>query len=360
MKRIKVLHISETFAAGVYTYIKDLSKFLDDYKHIDNYVIYSGLREDTDKDRFDNDFPESTKLIEVDMTRNISPLKDLKSLKKLIVNIKNIKPDIIHLHSSKAGVIGRVAAATCKSSKVFYTPHGYSFLRQDVSTNKMKLFRYIEKYTALIFGGTTIACGDTEFDYAKKLGESLLVRNGVKVEEINQFKQENKNLKFTIGTVGRLTFQKNPKLFNEIAKKMPNINFVWIGDGALKHELTSKNIDITGWMAREKVLMKINSFDVYIQTSLWEGLPFTILEAMALEKPIIANNCIGNKDAVKDKYNGFLCEKVDEFIISLQKLKEDKLLREHMSKNSYKRVREIFNKTDNFKRLIEIYSEKLI
>ena len=57
-----------------------------------------------------------------------------------------------------------------------------------------------------------------------------------------------------ICTVGRIGFQKNPKLFNEIAQEFPDLQFTWIGDGELRNELTSKNINITGWLERKEVL----------------------------------------------------------------------------------------------------------
>lgn len=357
MKKIKVLHISETFAAGVYMYIKDVSQFLKKNTDVDNYVIYSGNRQDTNKDRFPVDFPQSTKLIEISMSREISPLNDLKSFIAILKKIREIKPDVIHIHSSKAGVIGRIAAKFYGKSKLYYTPHGYSFLRQDISTAKQKLFLNIEKYTAKFFGGITIACGDTEYEHAKKIGKALLVRNGVDIEKVSKFNDNSKksNHKFTVGTMGRLTIQKNPALFNSIALKMPDINFVWIGDGEFSNEITANNITVTGWLAREEALSRINSLDVYTQTSLWEGLPFTILEAMALNQPIIANNVIGNKDAVKHNYNGLLCNSLNEFVAAINSLKEDNDLKNRMAINSSLRVKELFNINKNFEKLIDIY-----
>lgn len=358
MKKIKVLHISETFAAGVYTYIKDINQFFNNIEYIDSYVIYSGNRNDTDRNKFKTDFPESTKLIEVSMGREISPLKDLKSTISLFKHIRDIKPDVIHLHSSKAGVLGRIASKAYTKSRVFYTPNGYSFLREDVSTGKKKIFRKIEKWTNKIFGGITIACGDTEFEYAQKLGKALLVRNGVKIDSVYKLKELNtlkKEGQFTVGTMGRLSPQKNPSLFNQIALKIPEINFVWIGDGELSNLITAKNIKIAGWMPREEALKEVNKFDIYIQTSLWEGLPFTIIEAMILEKAIIANNVIGNKDAVKHNYNGFLCSTTEEFVNSIKTLQKDKALLEKMGISSNIRAKELFDRDKNFLGLLDIY-----
>jgi len=355
MKNIKVLHISETFAAGVYTYIKDICQFLDTVDEIETYVIYSGKRDETNPEKFKNDFSPSTKLIEVGMTREISPKKDIQGILELRKKIKEIKPDVIHLHSSKAGVIGRIAAKSCPKAKVYYTPNGYSFVREDISNTKKTVFRNIEKYINTFFGGVTIACGDTEYEHAKKIGKALLVRNGVNIAEVYKLKAPQENKKISIGTMGRLSPQKNPKLFNNIAEKFPEIQFIWIGDGELRNEITAKNIDLKGWMSREQALAEVAKFDIYIQTSLWEGLPFTIIEAMILEKPIIANNVIGNKDAVLQDYNGYLCNSLAQFETAIQTLYNDKALIEKMSLNSNIRAKDIFDRDKNFKELLNIY-----
>lgn len=356
MKNIKVLHISETFAAGVYTYLKELCSHCEDDDNIESYIIYSGNRIDTNKDKFKCDFSNKTKLIEVSMEREISPIKDIVAVVYLIKQINKIKPDIIHLHSSKAGVLGRLASVFFPKVKVYYTPHGYAFTREDISKFKKKLYWNIEKYMINIFGGTTIACGDTEYEYALNMGPAILIRNGVKpIAIINGNKDELKEDEVSIGTIGRISAQKNPKLFNEIARCFPDIKFIWIGDGELRNSLTSKNITVTGWLDRQEVLEMTNSFTIYLQTSLWEGLPFTILEAMSLGKPIVATNVIGNKDAVSNGDNGYLCEDITQFRKAITKIIENKDLQNKLSDNSLVRINKDFHLESNFKMLLETY-----
>src|SRR5690606_7685612 len=132
-----------------------------------------------------HDFSKKVTLIEVEMEREISPVKDVLSTIKLYKIIKKVKPDIIHLHSSKAGVIGRIASKSCTNAKVYYTPNGYSFVRQDISPFKKKLFKTIEYLTNKLLGGITIACGDTEFELAKGIGKAILIRNGIDVQSLS-------------------------------------------------------------------------------------------------------------------------------------------------------------------------------
>jgi len=355
MKKIKVLHISETFAAGVYTYIKDICQYFDAIQDIESFVIYSGKREDTEPEKFSKDFSDDTTLIEIEMEREISAFKDLKSLRLISRQIKKIKPDIIHLHSSKAGVVGRIASKSYPSAKVYYTPNGYSFVRQDISKSKRFVFKSIESLINKFFGGITIACGDTEYELAKGIGKALLVRNGIHLDSLRHLIKIANNNVFTIGTLGRMSNQKNPELFNAVALKFPNIKFVWVGDGELKHQLSAENIEKTGWMKREDALDVLSNLDLYIQTSSWEGLPFTIIEAMTMGKPVIATNVIGNKDAVKHNYNGFLCDTLDDFENYISKIIKDKKLKETFAKASLVRANEIFDRDKNFEELLNIY-----
>ena len=360
MKKIRVLHISETFAAGVYTYIKDLCSYFDTQEGFENYVIYSGERQDTDREKFKTDFSANTELIEISMQREISPSKDLKAIREIRKAIKQIAPDIIHLHSSKASVLGQIASRGYKKAIVFYTPNGYSFLREDVSRSKQRLFYFIEKNIRRFFGGTTIACGDTEFEHAQKIGKAHLVRNGVSIEEVAaSYREKEVSQPLMLGSMGRISAQKNPELFNQIALGDPESRYIWIGDGELRNVLTAENIQVTGWLPREEALDMINTLDVYMQTSLWEGLPFTVIEAMVLGKPVLATNVVGNKDAVAHGSSGYLQDRPEEFLERINALKADHELLTRLGANSKSRARELFDKNKNFEGVKAIYLKAL-
>lgn len=355
---MKVLHITEALAGGVYTYYKDLSHFfgdLDSDEGIEATLIYSGNREQIDQSRISNDFSKKVVLEQISMVREFSVVKDARSTYALYKAIKRINPDVVHLHSSKAGVLGRLANfATLKRRKVFYTPHGYSFLRQDISIKTQKIYKLIEKSMQSIFGGTTIACGDTEFLIAKSLGKSELIRNGISIPEHCNLAPKNSG-RLLIGIVGRITIPRNPSLFNEIALRFPEFDFLWIGDGELRSQLTAKNIKITGWFFdAAEVAGYLDTLDIYIQTSLWEGLPIAVLEAMGNKIPVIATNVIGNKDIVLHKETGYLFDEISELDIYLNNLKDDELRRK-LGENGYRRCIEVFDKNKNFQGLLPIY-----
>lgn len=360
MEKLKVVHISETFIGGVYTYLRQLSHYSENDGRFKTYIIYSADREETNEEAISKDFTLDTELIRIDMTREISFFRDIKSLLKIIVLIRKIKPDIIHLHSSKAGVLGRAANFLLFRKKaLFYSPHGYSFLRTDISATKKKLYWTIEKKFQSVFKGETIACGDTEYEIASKIGRSHLIRNGIDIEEVRTGLAKNKNNILTIGIVGRITYARNPELFNKIALRFPYYRFVWIGDGELKHHVFAPNIKITGWISDRKQLLKeINDLDIYIQTSLWEGLPIAVLEAMALQKPVVATNVIGNKDVVCQNKTGFLFDDISELDTYLTFLKDEEK-RILFGRNAQERCTLFFDENKNFKDLFSLYNKSL-
>ncbi|WP_051654685.1 glycosyltransferase [Persephonella sp. IF05-L8] len=339
---MKIIHIVESFAGGVFDFLVDLINGMSEFEHI----IVHGKRENTPVD-YKKYFPEETNFFYwKNAVREVNPKQDLLALIELINILKNQKDiDVIHLHSSKAGFLGRLATRTLGlQNKVVYTSHGVSFLRKDVSQLKLKQFVWFEKI-ATKFGGRVIACSKSEAEEFRKYGiDANYIYNGIDINEVYSSNANSKD-KVIIGTVGRITYPKNPKLFDEIAnyfKSFPNIKFLWIGDGELKHELKSENIKITGWLSRNQALEKLKEIDIYLSTSLWEGLPLSVLQAMALSKPLILSNCVGNIDLVENNYNGFLFKDRNEAIRSIENLLADKNLIQNFGENSYKMYKAYF------------------
>lgn len=322
---MKIVHVMECFAGGTFNFLVDLTSELSNEEHI---VIYGINRENTPKN-FKDLFNKNVKFIKWKTAqREMKPLKDVKALWELYTILKNIDNiDIIHLHSSKAGFLGRIVSFLLgKSKKTIYTPHAISFLRLDVSPKKRKIFIWMEKF-ASFFGGKIVACSQSEKDAIEEQGikNVTFINNGIKPLQVE--KKVNTSDKITIISVGRLSIQKNPKLFNDIALEFidnPNIQFIWCGDGELKSELTSPNIKCTGWIERKKLENYLANADIYLSTSLWEGLPLSVLEAMSIGLPVVLSDCVGNRDLVRD--NGFLYKDKKEATNNINELIENKEL----------------------------------
>ncbi len=348
MEKKKILFVVEAMGGGVFTYIVDLANEL--VKSYDMYIAYA-VRSQTPENYMEY-FDKKIHLIEVkNFTRSINFLKDLKSICEIKVIAKNVKPDIIHLHSSKAGVIGRMAFKG-KDIPLFYTPHGYSFLMKNYRPMRRWLFYMIELMMARR-NCVTISCSLGEHQETLKLTKrAVFVSNGINTEKLDFMLKKVKKLDhpFTVFTLGRICYQKNPKLFNSIAEAMPETKFIWIGDGELREELRSPNIDIIGWVDREQALTLSMNADVFLLTSLWEGLPISLLESMYMKKLCVVNDVIGNHDVIHNGKNGFVCRTVDEFTSAIKENETKKLI-----DSAFENINKTYNTTVMGEKYAEIY-----
>lgn len=310
-KKKKLLYIVEAFGGGIFTYMVSLANEMS--KDFDVYIAY-GLRKQTPDD-FQSYFNEDIHFIRVKNFKRSIGLHDLSAFFEIKKIVKEVNPDIVHLHSSKAGILGRWGI-NGKKTPLFYTPHGYSFLMSDCSKLKRVVYSNLEKISAKR-NCTTISCSIGEHNETLMFSPTAkYVSNGVNTQELDSVidKIELIEHQYTVCTSGRICFQKNPQLFNEIALLLPDVRFLWIGDGELRDELTSPNIEITGWENRTQVIQDIANSDVFILTSLWEGLPMSLLEAMYLGKMCLVTDIIGNRDVIRDGVNGYVCHNAKEFV----------------------------------------------
>lgn len=352
----RILFVVEAMGGGVFTYIVDLANGLAD--KYDMYVAYA-VRSQTPLDYKDY-FDKRVHLIEVkNFTRSVDSSKDIKAFFEIKRIADEVKPNIIHLHSSKAGALGRWAF-NGKKTPLFYTPHGYSFLMKNHNAVKRFIYKMIET-VSVKRSCTTISCSEGEHQETLKLTKcATYVDNGIDMGELNDLLaaiQEEMH-PFTVFTLGRICFQKNPMLFNNIAKALPEIHFIWIGDGELREELTSPNIEITGWLDRKNALSRAVSADVFLLTSLWEGLPISLLEAMYMKKPCVVNDVIGNHDVIHNGTNGYVCQNVSEFVESIENVQDGKSA--ELVETAYKEILNKYNTAVMAKKYSAIYDEALV
>ena len=333
----KILYIVEAMGGGVFTYIVELANEL--VNKYDMYIAYA-VRKQTPKNYKDY-FDKRIHLIEVkNFGRAIDPVKDIAALFEVKKIAAKIKPDVIHLHSSKAGAIGRVAF----NGKIpmFYTPHGYSFLMENYKPMKRRMFKLIESVCAKR-NCTTISCSVGEHQESLKLTKhATYVNNGINMAELQEIidKTEKVEHPFTVYTLGRICYQKNPTLFNEIAELLSDVKFVWIGDGELRGELTSKNIEITGWADRTTAIKYAVNADVFLLPSRWEGLPISLLESMYMKKVCVVSNVIGDRDVIHNGENGFVCTKAEDFVKAIEACRGEN---EKLTEQAYRDILEMYN-----------------
>ena len=239
---------------------------------------------------------------------------DIKIIKELREIEKKVKPDVIHLHSSIAGGMGRLAY-NGKENTVVYTPHGYAHILMGPG-KKSLMYKWMEK----VLGKTnsmTLTCCESEDDVAKTLcKKTAYIETGVNLGDLSASLdgiEPVKNEKFTVFTLGRACVQKQPQLFNRIAELVPEARFVWIGNGELETMLTAQNIEITGWKPRKEALAMAKGADAFILCSLGEAIAMSLIENMYIKKLILVSNTMGNKSVIRDGINGYVCEKAEDY-----------------------------------------------
>lgn len=351
----KILMVCEAFGGGVFTYVSQLcNDICDDF---DVYLAYS-LRPQTPENYMEF-IDKRVHLIQVKSfskkgLSNIS--NDIKVIKELRSIEKKVEPDIIHLHSSIAGGMGRLAY-NGKHNTVVYTPHGYAHILMG-SDKKSVMYKWMEK----ILGRTnsiTLTCCDSEDAVAKTLcKKTTYIETGINLEDLSAYLdciEPIKKDKFTVFTLGRVCVQKQPHLFNRIAELVPEARFVWIGDGELEKLLTAPNIEVTGWKPRKEALAMAKGSDAFILCSLGEAIAMSLIENMYIKKLIFVSNTMGNRSVIHNGVNGYVCEKAEDYAEHIKDAMKKFPI--NLTERAYQDVLEIYNTTAMKKKYIEFYKK---
>lgn len=319
-KHPKILYVVKRLSGGIFTYLVELSNRL--IEHYDIVIAYYPDNE-TPKD-FRTYFDKKVRMFRITGFESDSNLfSDGGAGSELKELVKEEAPDIIHLHGFGAGRLGR-RIFNGSGIPMFYTPHGYLFLAENHNMLSRSMYRRIEKNLAQT-DCMTIACSKGEFaETLSFTSNATFINNAINCEMIDEMIKDQKvpDHPLTVYTSGLINPQKNPSLFNEIAMAMPDVKFVWIGDGELKYKLTARNVEVTGWLDRKDAIQRANASDVFLLTSLWEGLPMTLLEAMYLKKLSIVSNVVGSRDVIFNGENGFVCDSAAAFVNAINHVKD--------------------------------------
>jgi glycosyltransferase involved in cell wall biosynthesis len=324
----KVLRIINRFNLGGITYnVSYLSAYLpSEYETL----LIGGPEEDGEESSLF--IPHSLGLkptIIKELRRSINPLNDYFAYRSIKKIIRDFKPDIVHTHASKAGAIGRLAAAHCKVPVIVHTFHGHVFSNY-FSGFKTSIFKSIERYLAKKSSAIVAISEIQKYQLTELHGicekeKMRIIPLGFDLmrftENINQKRnsfREKFNIKddeIAIGIIGRLAPIKNHFLFIDAIEHLlkntnKKIKAVIIGDGETKEQLNSylqsKQLTYT-WNAGEKASFIFTSWirevdvalaglDLVCLTSLNEGTPVSLIEAQAAGKYVISTNVGGIKD----------------------------------------------------------------
>ena len=310
----------------------------------------------------------------VDIAKNLNVF----CIYKIYRILKNNRIDILHTHGGIAGLWGRLAAIFAQGTVVIHTIHGIHFLyyRQIVL---QRIYIIIEKFLSKF---TTITICVSNSDKKKGLAHKLfdperclVIRNGINHASFLSRKSSSssKIFDFAQGThlicnVGSLDPVKGQKYllaaFKLVTETLPNSKLLIIGDGPIRNDLISDSrklglenqVKFLGIRTDVREILAL--CDLFVLTSLWEGLPLSVLEAMTMGKAIVASRIAGIQEIIEDGKEGLLISPENPILIAeaMIKLLQDRSLAHVMGKRAQKKVSEQFRLDIMIKELEKVYS----
>jgi glycosyltransferase involved in cell wall biosynthesis len=372
MKKKIIFIITKGIWGGTTSYVFDLVSNLPKEEY-DSLVIFGNG--DELKNKLEGQNIPYVQIKEMD--RDFSIKKEIETAKKLYKILKEEKPDIVHLNSSKAGGLGSIVARLLGIKKIIFTLHGLA------SNEKRPLY---QKYIILFFHWLTILLSTKTISVSMKTKIDLrelpfikdkieVVRNGIKPFSYLEKNQASKELQqitnikendFIVGTISELHKNKNVDtmidVVSELKDKIPNIKYVVIGEGEERSRLQLKidtiglneNVLLIGKVENAKRLLK--AFDIFVLTSKTEALPYVLLEAGFVGLPILASRVGGIPEIIDNDKSGILVRPRKEDIKNglIYLLKNPNLMIQ-FSNEINKKIKEDFTFEKMMEKTLQIY-----
>lgn len=316
---IRILHVAECKSGGVPLFVRRLTEGLKE-------EIAFGIACPPSSELCTMP-PTKSVIFPVEMPHRVSPLGDLMAAWRLRGSVRFGGYDVLHLNSSKAGLIG-VLAKRGLAARLIFTPHALRSQAYPHRSLPRAAARLVEKIICTSVDIVVAVSPDEEQQLIKgglvPAGKVRLIENGVDLDEMDAPAAASRESigvpadAFIVGAVGRLCAQKDPVTFVQaagaLAAQIPEAHFVVLGDGPLekdvRHRVASMGIEdrfhLLGWRDDARDVLKL--FDVFVLTSRYEGMPFALLEAAGARKPLVCTAAAGVRSLIRHGKNGLISE----------------------------------------------------
>ena len=318
------------------------------------------------------------------LVQPLHPMRDLKAILDLTGHLKRKPYHVVHTHNSKAGFIGRLSAKLARVPVIVHTVHGFAFHQQEPPWRRF-LFRNLERLAShwcdkMIFISQPLVDWALE-EKIGSAGKMARIYSGIEMDRFHPVsEEEKKNLKrkwglheqdAVIGIVSKLWEGKGHALliraFKEIRREKPQARLVIVGEGSLMESLKdlvthlelSGAVIFTGFL--EDVPQILATFDVAVLPSYFEGMGRVLLEAMAMEKPVVGTAVGGIPDLIEQGLNGYMVSpgSEKELAASVLKILNDKALALKMGQAGRMKMTDRFSAESMVQSIEKVYSELL-
>jgi glycosyltransferase involved in cell wall biosynthesis len=330
----RIVHVTECLASGTMNFLMQATRELA-AAGASQVLVYS-RRPDTPAD-VRKLFDPRVEMIELPPLGR-SPIAFARALRKTVLaQLYDAAEVTIHLHSSKAGFLGRLALVGLRRRpRMYYSPHGLSFLNRRYVAPSVA-FRALEWLAARAVPCTPVGCSQGEAALLSLISPTPAQVLENAVDDAFFDVQRGESTPPVVVTMGRVCYQKAPERFAQMAVRFQLADvparFVWIGNGdqAAEAKLRAAGVHVTGWVDQAQVKRLLAEASIYVQTSRWEGMPLSVLQALAAGLPCVVTDVVGNRDAVRQGITGFVVDDTDAMLVSARRLLKDPELRERFS-----------------------------
>jgi len=251
-----------------------------------------------------------------------------------------------------------------RRTRILYSPHGLAFLNGQRPWASAAHWA-LESIAGLI-DCEPVGCGASEARALESLNRrpAMILENPVDPLFLSVKRREPQRP--VVISVGRICEQKAPEIFAELSVRVrlevEHAHFVWVGAGdpQLEAMLRAVGVEVTGWVPQEEVCARLAAATTYVQTSHWEGLPLSVLQAMAVGLPCLVLDAVGNRDAIRHYQTGLIAWDVDELEMYLTMLLESAPLRERLGANAGAEARERFSLGRFRSALMKLYGVRTV
>jgi glycosyltransferase involved in cell wall biosynthesis len=340
---VAIVHFTEAMATGVLGVVRELAN--DSAARGIPTTVVHGRRPQTPADLVDRFHPD-VRLVEAVGFGSRSLRGAVATARAAVVlraELTRQGGGILHVHSTFAGVVGRLVAPR-HGWKMFYSPHGYAFLNPGLP----RAVRLAARATERLLGrrAFTLTASDTEAGVARSqlgLRDVATVQNGIAAGPPPTRPPAAESTARVV-FVGRAVPERRPLLYAAIATRFSDraaVSFQWVGDGPFRPELERAGVQVTGWVSPSEVAARLADADVVMHLATFEGLPLALLEAMGAGRPIVASD----HPVLREVGEGIFefIQDVDDGVIVLESLLADPDLREQLGKAASDRVRERYS-----------------
>jgi glycosyltransferase involved in cell wall biosynthesis len=324
--------------------------------------------------------------LKVPLVRQVSPLRDIRAFLSIYRLCRKYRFDVVHTHSSKTGVLGRIAARLAGVKVVVHHVRGYAF--HEFSSGFVKSVFSLVEAAAGRFCDKVIFVNEQERAYSIEkhilpAQKCATILNGVDFNTFDitrrwRWREEIRRQlnipddAYVVLFAGRLCEQKNPAglcetIVSYLRQADKSTYFVILGDGpdyeSVRRRLLpyawSDRVLLLGW--QDHVERYMAASDVFLLPSLWEGMPRTILEAMAMGLPVVASDIKGNREAVDDDITGYILpvKSPELFARKLGELSQDRIRRDELGRRGYEKARDCYDSDVNSRMVVGLYRDLL-